>query len=168
MLDICCGLKKKKSGSNSSCNKNGALTGTARNGSVYSRSTAQWLQTASYFFPFSCSGIGIVNAIEVVHAFPEEDGLKKFREWVESPDPSIFGKLYPHIGGDKTRRRSSKANSTNADESASSDGTQADGSQSSSGGLLDVKRVFMEKHVSFSHNCAFPSFLSDEAAMGSM
>lgn len=28
------------------------------------------------------SGIGIVNAIEVVHAFDEEDGLKKFKEMV--------------------------------------------------------------------------------------
>jgi hypothetical protein len=29
-----------------------------------------------------CSGIGIVNAIEVVTAFPEEDGIKKFRDWI--------------------------------------------------------------------------------------
>ncbi|XP_054790817.1 DNA repair protein UVH3-like [Prosopis cineraria] len=39
------------------------------------------------------SGIGIVNAIEVVNAFPEEDGLLKFRQWVESPDPTIFGRF---------------------------------------------------------------------------
>ncbi|GAB2276559.1 hypothetical protein Dimus_011279 [Dionaea muscipula] len=39
------------------------------------------------------SGIGIVNAIEVIHAFPDEDGLSKFREWIESPDPMILGKL---------------------------------------------------------------------------
>ncbi|PKI34348.1 hypothetical protein CRG98_045264 [Punica granatum] len=38
------------------------------------------------------SGIGIVNAIEVLNAFPEEDGLQKFREWIESPDASILGK----------------------------------------------------------------------------
>ncbi|KAF2316157.1 hypothetical protein GH714_041496 [Hevea brasiliensis] len=40
------------------------------------------------------SGIGIVNAIEVVNAFPEEDGLKKFREWIESPDPNHSGKVW--------------------------------------------------------------------------
>ncbi|CAA6669033.1 unnamed protein product [Spirodela intermedia] len=102
------------------------------------------------------SGIGIVNAIEVVHAFPEEDGLKKFREWVESPDPSIFGKLYPHIG-DKTKRRPLNAKNTNADECASSDGTQGDGSQSSSSGLLDVKRIFMEKHRNVSKNWHIPA-----------
>ena len=85
------------------------------------------------------SGIGIVNAIEVVHAFPEEDGLREFREWVESPDPSIFGKLYPHIG-DEAKMCSSKA------KNASGDGY---GSFERDGGkeLMDVKRTFMEKHV---------------------
>nr|GMC73439.1 DNA repair protein UVH3 isoform X1 [Ipomoea batatas] len=50
------------------------------------------------------SGIGIVNAIEVLNAFPEEDGLHKFREWVESPDPTILGKIdgrsHAHHGND--------------------------------------------------------------------
>lgn len=37
------------------------------------------------------SGIGIVNAIEVVNAFDEEDGLKKFKDMVESVDLSLLG-----------------------------------------------------------------------------
>ncbi|KAH9604584.1 hypothetical protein KSS87_003600 [Heliosperma pusillum] len=44
------------------------------------------------------SGIGIVNAIEVVNAFPEDDGLHSFREWVDSPDPNILGKGGLQIG----------------------------------------------------------------------
>lgn len=32
------------------------------------------------------TGVGIVNAIEIVHAFPGLDGLYDFREWVETPD----------------------------------------------------------------------------------
>ncbi|GBG67011.1 hypothetical protein CBR_g74695 [Chara braunii] len=40
------------------------------------------------------SGIGIVNAIEVVNAFPEEDGLHKFREWLDTPDLSFLDKRH--------------------------------------------------------------------------
>ncbi|MED6197134.1 DNA repair protein uvh3 [Stylosanthes scabra] len=53
------------------------------------------------------SGIGIVNAIEVVNAFPEEDGLLKFRQRVESPDPTILGKLNTKSGSN-TRKKGSK------------------------------------------------------------
>ncbi|GIL99001.1 hypothetical protein Vretimale_4298, partial [Volvox reticuliferus] len=37
-----------------------------------------------------CSGIGIVNAVEVVQAFPGQAGLERFRTWVESPDVGIL------------------------------------------------------------------------------
>lgn len=72
-------------------------------------------------FVMSCSGIGIVNAIEVVNAFPEEDGLHKFREWIESPDPTILGKF----------DRSSQA----GEVKKSTDSTE------------EIKQIFMEKHV---------------------
>ncbi|KAL4588377.1 hypothetical protein LXL04_001261 [Taraxacum kok-saghyz] len=42
-------------------------------------------------------GIGIV--VEDLNAFPEEDGLQKFREWIESSNPSILGK----VGGKEGR-----------------------------------------------------------------
>eukprot|EP00884_Botryococcus_braunii_P002641 jgi/Botrbrau1/12378/Bobra.0084s0003.2 len=35
-------------------------------------------------------GIGIVNAVEVVHAFPGEKGLEAFRDWVVSPDQQLL------------------------------------------------------------------------------
>jgi DNA excision repair protein ERCC-5 len=33
-----------------------------------------------------CQGVGIVNAVEVLHAFRGMDDLRRFRKWVESPD----------------------------------------------------------------------------------
>ncbi|XP_057769315.1 DNA repair protein UVH3 isoform X2 [Salvia miltiorrhiza] len=53
------------------------------------------------------SGVGIVNAIEVVTAFHGKDGLREFREWIESPDPSILGKLDSEAGGN-SRKEGSK------------------------------------------------------------
>ncbi|MQL76249.1 hypothetical protein Taro_008629 [Colocasia esculenta] len=103
-------------------------------------------------------GIGIVNAIEVVHAFSEEDGLKKFREWVESPDPAILGKLYPHIGGGAKKRSSKPDNG----EDTLSIGTKKNDVHSSSDSILDVKRTFMDKHRNVSKNWHIPlSFPSD-------
>ncbi|CAL9082753.1 unnamed protein product [Musa acuminata var. zebrina] len=57
------------------------------------------------------SGIGIVNEIEVIQAFSEEDGRQKFRQWVESPDPAILGKL---VSGSHSNR-SLKENNNGAD-----------------------------------------------------
>ena len=31
-------------------------------------------------------GIGIVNALEIVRAFPTDEGLQSFRDWVNNPD----------------------------------------------------------------------------------
>lgn len=104
-----------------------------------------------------CSGIGIVNAIEVVNAFPEEDGLQKFREWLESPDPSILGKLNAHTGHN-SRKRKLKACSNGADglannvDSASEESiVRGHDDQQSMDGFQDIKQIFMDKHV----NCTF-------------
>lgn len=50
--------------------------------------------------------MGIVNAIEVVNAFHGKDGLREFREWIESPDPSILGKLDAEAGGNSRKEGS--------------------------------------------------------------
>jgi DNA excision repair protein ERCC-5 len=34
-------------------------------------------------------GIGVVNAVEVVHAFPGCEGLSEFRDWVMAPDAQV-------------------------------------------------------------------------------
>ena len=114
-----------------------------------------------------CSGIGIVNAIEVVNAFPEEDGLQKFREWLESPDPSILGKLNAHAGHN-ARKRKLKACSNDADGLTNNvDGESAESvvrghdEQQSVDGLPDIKQIFMDKHVNYtSWHCELASIMN--------
>lgn len=110
------------------------------------------------------SGIGIVNAIEVINAFPEEDGLRKFREWIESPDPSIFGKLDVEEGS-STRKRGSKVRENEKNKHTS----KLEGNSASDLNMLQtedenqkLKRIFMEKHRNVSKNWHIPAtFPSD-------
>ncbi|KAM0022626.1 putative exodeoxyribonuclease I [Helianthus debilis subsp. tardiflorus] len=92
------------------------------------------------------SGIGIVNAVEVINAFPEEDGFHKFREWIESPDPSILGKVDSKEGSN-TRKRGSNAS---AEEASTVD---------------DLKRIFMDKHRNVSKNWHIPSTFPSDAVV---
>ncbi|XP_078178846.1 5'-3' exonuclease family protein isoform X2 [Carex rostrata] len=92
------------------------------------------------------SGIGIVNAIEVVHAFPEEDGLKKFRDWVESPDPGILENF--NLG---LKKKSSKAEVKNGEPPT----TNSD----------DIKEIFMDKHRNISKNWHIPSSFPSQAVV---
>jgi 5'-3' exonuclease len=45
------------------------------------------------------SGIGIVNAMEVVHAFSGEQGMKQFRDWFETPDSELLLALMKSSSG---------------------------------------------------------------------
>ena len=63
----------------------------------------------------------------------EEDGLQKFREWIESPNPSILGK----VGGKEGRAKRSNG-SSNAREASTDDDV----------GMM--KQIFMDKHVKYS------------------
>lgn len=94
---------------------------------------------------FFCSGIGIVNAIEVVNAFPEDDGLHKFREWIESPDPTILGNF-----GGQTRKKGSKVTHESANPSnTTTEGISlTDEDKQSAEDLQETQQVFMNKHVS--------------------
>ncbi|KAK2994095.1 hypothetical protein RJ640_024359, partial [Escallonia rubra] len=113
------------------------------------------------------SGIGIVNAIEVVNAFPEEDGLQKFREWIESPDPSIFGKVDGQ-GGGSSRKKGSKAGDSDVNclksdfEGVSA--SELDVSQSLDG-IQKMKEIFMNKHRNVSKNWHIPSSFPSEAVI---
>lgn len=103
-----------------------------------------------YFILFLfCSGIGIVNAIEVMNAFPEEDGLTKFREWVESPDPMILGKLDVQTGS-SSRNRGSKVGENNVNCSNGNMDELSAPDQTVSQAMDDTqntKQMFMDKHV---------------------
>ncbi|KAH1162102.1 hypothetical protein GLYMA_01G077200v4 [Glycine max] len=114
------------------------------------------------------SGIGIVNAIEVVNAFPEEDGLLKFRQWVESPDPTILGRLDANSGSN-SRKKGSKieekmnSSSCNVKESAVMQNIcHAQEQNELSDYIQEIKQTFFNKHRNVSKNWHIPSsFPSD-------
>lgn len=97
------------------------------------------------FFLYCCSGIGIVNAIEVINAFPEENGLRQFREWIESPDPDILGKVdFParsNLEKTASKAEDCSKSSLNCSSEGALDGPVDD--------LLKMKQQFMKKHVNF-------------------
>jgi len=94
-----------------------------------------------------CSGIGIVNAIEVVHAFPEEDGLQKFKEWIESPDPSIFGQLHMETSSKSKKRKPGGNDSDGKGKGLEPECNQGSDDRSSSE-TEHIKEIFMSNHVS--------------------
>ncbi|XVE67972.1 hypothetical protein DITRI_Ditri09bG0030800 [Diplodiscus trichospermus] len=126
------------------------------------------------------SGIGIVNAIEVVNAFPEEDGLHKFREWIESPDPTILGKFNVREGSsarkiepkfadkDVNSAKTSQRDSVSSMEGASSFDQsiyQADENKHSTDCIDEIKQIFMDKHRNVSKNWHIPSSFPSEAVI---
>ena len=103
---------------------------------------------------FKCSGIGIVNAIEVVNAFPEEDGLHVFREWIESPDPTILKKFDAETGSSAKKRGPKvgdglNCSKSNINEVSASDQniSQAQEQKQFVTDMQDIKQIFMNKHV---------------------
>lgn len=116
------------------------------------------------------SGIGIVNAIEVVNAFPGEDGLCKFREWVESPDPTILGKIGVQAGSNSKRRGSKASKSGKSDCKTDKEGTsisdcnalQDNEDDHAIDDNINLKQAFMDTHRNVSKNWHIPaSFPSD-------
>ncbi|KAL5679512.1 hypothetical protein ACJX0J_005897, partial [Zea mays] len=108
------------------------------------------------------SGIGIVNAIEVVHAFPEEDGLQKFKEWIESPDPSIFGKLHMEISGRSKKRKLDENDSDGKGKGLEPECIQGSDDKQSSNEDEHVKEIFMSKHRNVSKNWHVPATFPSE------
>ena len=113
------------------------------------------------------------KSIEVVNAFPEEDGLQKFREWIESPDPAILGKLgvEQRSSSKKKGSRTSKKgtnNSKNKREGSAADYNpgQEDDDIEARNDVQNNKLSFMNKHVNLSSRfkwyliCSFLSLLT--------
>lgn len=86
-----------------------------------------------------------------MNAFPEEDGLQKFREWIESPDPSILGSFNGHAKANVKKI----AKVGNNDFKSSMEGVdasrqkiyQADENQQSADDIQDIKQIFIDTHV---------------------
>ncbi|KQK23032.1 DNA repair protein UVH3 isoform X1 [Brachypodium distachyon] len=111
------------------------------------------------------SGIGIVNAIEVVHAFSEEDGLQKFREWIESPDPAILGKLEKETSDGSTRRKSGGNESSEKGNSLEPECVEGSDGKHSSNETEHIKKIFMNKHRNVSKNWHIPSTFPSETVI---
>uniref|UniRef100_A0A0A9BDF9 DNA-repair protein UVH3, putative n=1 Tax=Arundo donax TaxID=35708 RepID=A0A0A9BDF9_ARUDO len=111
------------------------------------------------------SGIGIVNAIEVVHAFPEEDGLQKFKEWIESPDPSIFGKLDMEAGSRSKKRKSGGNDSDEKGKGLEPECIQGSHDKQSSRETEQTKKIFMSKHRNVSKNWHIPSTFPSQSVI---
>ncbi|KAG0552283.1 hypothetical protein BDA96_01G495200 [Sorghum bicolor] len=111
------------------------------------------------------SGIGIVNAIEVVHAFPEEDGLQKFKEWIESPDPSIFGKLHVEASGRSKKRKLGGNDSDGKGKGLEPECIQGSDDKQSSNEAEHVKEIFMSKHRNVSKNWHIPATFPSESVV---
>ncbi|KAJ0052725.1 hypothetical protein Pint_02670 [Pistacia integerrima] len=119
------------------------------------------------------SGIGIVNAIEVVNAFPEEDGLHQFREWIESPDPTILGKFDVQTGSNARKRASKVGDNSMSQIKCSREGLsvggqnvlQADENKRSADHSQDIKKIFMDNHRNVSKNWHIPSSFPSEVVI---
>uniref|UniRef100_A0A0D9VQY2 DNA repair protein UVH3 n=1 Tax=Leersia perrieri TaxID=77586 RepID=A0A0D9VQY2_9ORYZ len=111
------------------------------------------------------SGIGIVNAIEVAHAFPEEDGLQKFREWVESPDPTLLGKLGIESGSSSKKRKSGRNHSDGKGSSLEPECIEGSDDNQSSNKTQHIKEIFMSKHRNVSKNWHIPSTFPSESVI---
>uniref|UniRef100_J3LL61 DNA repair protein UVH3 n=2 Tax=Oryza brachyantha TaxID=4533 RepID=J3LL61_ORYBR len=111
------------------------------------------------------SGIGIVNAIEVAHAFPEEDGLQKFREWVESPDLTLLGKLGMESGSSSKKRKSEGNHSDGKGSSLGPQCIEGSDDNQSSNEIERIKEIFMSKHRNVSKNWHIPSNFPSESVI---
>ncbi|CAK9161316.1 unnamed protein product [Ilex paraguariensis] len=110
------------------------------------------------------SGIGIVNAIEVINAFPEEDGLSYFREWIESPDPTILGKVDLQAGSSSKRRVSKFGEDDVSCSHDNIEGVSASNQHVSQADCIqNMKQIFMDKHRNVSKNWHIPSSFPSEA-----
>ncbi|KAF8718001.1 hypothetical protein HU200_025467 [Digitaria exilis] len=110
------------------------------------------------------SGIGIVNAIEVVHAFPEEDGLQKFKEWIESPDPAIFGQLHMETSS-KSKRRKFGGNGLDGKGKCLEPECDQGSDDLCSNETDRIKEIFISKHRNVSKNWHIPAAFPSESVV---
>ncbi|KAK6928307.1 XPG-I domain [Dillenia turbinata] len=114
-----------------------------------------------------------VSSVVVVNAFPDEDGLHKFREWVESPDPAILGKLDTR-NGSSSRKRASKTADGDVNNSndkvekvfaSDSDASQVNELNDSTDPIQSTKQIYMETHRNVSKNWHIPPSFPSEAVL---
>ncbi|GAQ89269.1 putative Xeroderma pigmentosum group G protein [Klebsormidium nitens] len=95
------------------------------------------------------SGIGIVNAIEVVNAFSGPDGLSKFRDWLDAPDEALFAAAQKNAKAREKRNQaenkaSAKIESDDEDRPLASLATNRNSGTGTGEALLEVKAEVKE------------------------
>ncbi|KAL3698871.1 hypothetical protein R1sor_012947 [Riccia sorocarpa] len=112
------------------------------------------------------SGIGIVNAIEVVNAFDEEDGLRKFRMWLDSPDMSLFNKVRGHAKVQDKGTVPAKGDSSKNEQSEQTEGTEGGGVDQIEGNRFTPRqRIFISEHRVVSKNWNIPDSFPSPAVI---
>lgn len=104
------------------------------------------------------SGIGIVNAIEVVNTFQGEAGLQKFKEWLDAPDLTLLNKV--HQDGTKKQTRKKKIERESEAQAHSTnvvvDPDDAASARSETSNYNHRQEGFIDKHRAVSKNWNVP------------
>ena len=95
-----------------------------------------------------CSGIGIVNALEVMHAYPGDEGLQAFREWLDTPDVALLGMSQTRNKAGRKRRRGKEGEGGGENGGTGVEGG-SEGEEETEASQQELRRrIFEEKHVS--------------------
>lgn len=82
-----------------------------------------------------------MNAMEVVNAYPNFEALKKFKEWIASPDEKLLEEVEARAAGKNMSRKKDKKRAEE-DLPELENGNPKD--------PLLYQKIFEEKHVNFS------------------
>lgn len=95
-----------------------------------------------------------MNAIEVVRAFDEEDGLQKFRMWLDSLDLSLFNQIRGREKVKGTAKGRAKGKAARGEGELGKDeiskGGDLDGTEDNR--FTHRQRIFISEHVSSVYN----------------
>lgn len=104
------------------------------------------------------SGIGIVNAIEVVNTFQGEAGLQKFKEWLDAPDLTLLNKVHQDGTKKQARKKKTERESEAQDHSTNVvvDPDDAASERSETSNYNHRQEGFIDKHRAVSKNWNVP------------
>ncbi|KAK9826114.1 hypothetical protein WJX81_004563 [Elliptochloris bilobata] len=103
------------------------------------------------------AGIGIVNAVEVVHAFRDVGAFAKFAEWVREPDLDTLREAQ-RAGQRKPRhKRKAAAGSSSEPSDLGGDGAEGEALSEADAAMEEFKRRHRKMRKSWDLPAAFPS-----------
>lgn len=121
------------------------------------------------------AGVGIVNAVEIAHAFPGAEGFKRFKDWVDTPD--VAGALASASRRAAARKRGGGGQQgEEGSDSAAAEGAGAAGGGAGageeeahggggSGGATPEQLRFFEVHRGVKRNWQVPATFPSDVVM---